>query len=306
MWFSNPVLSDLLNAQGVTDMTVNGPNSIWVDRGRGMEQVEVENSGLTTPGDVRALALSLARFARSRLDDACPIVDARLVSEGLGKDVRLHAVLSPIADINAGAYISLRTSCEEVFSLDALEQKGMLTGEQCLRLKQSVIDSENIIVSGATSSGKTTLLSALLSFAPPKRRIVSVEEAREISGRLHPGLVTLSAREANLEGQGEVSLAALLKATLRMRPDQIVLGECRGEEVREFLLALSAGYSGSITTLHAHSAGDVMKRLEMLGFTAGVPSKLVRMQVRNHIDLIVHLKNVEGVRKVVEMHEVQS
>lgn len=304
MWFSNPALDALLQADGVTDMVINGPDSIWVDRGRGMERVEVAHSGLSTPADVRALALTLARYSKTRLDDACPVVDARLESSSGIKDVRLHAVLAPVADTAAGAYISLRTLAAKNFSLDALAENGMCTPGQCARLKQSVLNSENVVISGATSSGKTTLMAALLSYAPPSRRIIAVEEARELSAQLHPGLLALSARAANSEGAGAVGLAALLKATLRMRPDQIVLGECRGEEVREFLLALSAGYAGSLTTLHAHSAEDVLARLEMLGFAAGMPSALVRAQAQSHIDLVVHLENVGGVRRVAQIYEM--
>jgi pilus assembly protein CpaF len=290
------MIEEILQNGDITDLLINGPNQVWIDRGNSLERLESSSLGLGTAADVRYLALSLARKAKARLDDAEPIVDAQLPS-----GIRLNAVISPVAPVEAGALISLRTKPRRSFSLFELEEKGMITSQQRRKLSKLVSGKKNIIISGATGAGKTTLLAALIKEISDSERIVGIEEAREISSEIHPGLVLMSARRPNSEGEGEIKLSSLLKSTLRMRPDRIVLGECRGDEVREFLLALGAGYSGSFTTIHANSAEAVRSRVETLAFMAGVYTKLTENQFDQYVDAVVHLRTLNGKRCVEEI-----
>jgi pilus assembly protein CpaF len=180
----------------------------------------------------------------------------------------------------------------------------MLTEQQRRKLQKIATSRKNVIISGATGSGKTTLLAAMICEVPANERIIGIEEAPELSSSIHPGLVLMSARQPNSEGTGEVKLAQLMKATLRMRPDRIVLGECRGDEVREFLLALGAGYSGSITTLHADCASSVRNRVETLAYMAGVYTKLAENQFDQYVDVVIHLQRTSSGRKVQEILNV--
>jgi pilus assembly protein CpaF len=285
----------------VTDILINGPGKVFVDCGNGMQEVNITSHDLSSPQDVRALALKLSQQANARLDDACPIVDAQLRN-----NVRLHAVLSPICPPECGALISLRVTPTQFYTLDKLSEMGMFDSQVKRRLKKVVAAQKNIIISGSTGSGKTTLMTALLQEVPKSERVIAIEEARELPSGISSGLVLLSAKQANSEGSGEVKLAKLLKATLRMRPDRIVLGECRGDEVREFLLCLGAGYSGSFTTIHASSARAVRDRVHALAFMAGVYSQVVQAQFDNFVDVVIHVKKTPRGRVVEEVLELDK
>lgn len=297
------LIERLCKDDSVTDILINGGDDLWIDRGKGLEKIDVSSQGISTAEDVRALALSLARRAMVRLDDVCPIADGMITDLG---NIRLNAVISPLVAKDVGALISLRKKNAKSWSLDELQVRDMLSITQMNRLKTLVKQNKNIIISGATGSGKTTLLSALLQEVPHTERIVGIEEACELSPSLHPGLVLMNARAANAEGIGEIKLASLLKSSMRMRPDRILLGECRGDEVREFLLALGSGFSGSFTTIHANSARGVRGRIETLAFMAGVYTKLTENQFDQYVDVIVHLRNVNGKRKVEEILELKT
>jgi pilus assembly protein CpaF len=292
---SNP-LDFLMELPDVTDIVVNGPRNVWIDRGLGMERVQLNKGQLETVLDVRTLALELSRIAGGRLDEASPILDAQLPG-----GARLHAVLSPIAHIETGALISLRIPSRKTPTLSDLVKSQMITGAQAKTLQKLVIKRKNIIISGATGSGKTTLLCSLISNIPKTERLICVEEAREVPSKLHEHLVFLTAKEANIENTGEVKLSELMRATLRMRPDRIILGECRGDEVKEFLMSLNTGHSGSITTIHANSAADVQDRLVTMGIFAGLQSKWIKRQFRNSIDAVIHIKRTGGKRAVQEI-----
>ncbi|MDR1447560.1 MAG: Flp pilus assembly complex ATPase component TadA [Candidatus Ancillula sp.] len=294
-------LDYLLNLENVTDVVINGPHEVFVDRGNGLEQVTLPDGFLSSSDDVRFLAMQLARNAGVRLDEASPIVDARLLS-----GVRLHAVLSPIAHVENGALISLRIPNKKVLSLEDLEDLGMFNSTMRAELDELIEDGANIIISGATGTGKTTLLSALIGAISSDQRIVCVEEAREISSNLHEHMVFLTARGPNIEGEGEVKMSQLLKATLRMRPDRIILGECRGEEVREYIMSLNTGHAGSLITLHANSAADVLNRLIQLGAYANLNSKLIKAQFKRGVHAVVHIKWINGRRVVDEIRRNSS
>lgn len=272
-------LQALLDAPDVTDVLVNGPRDVWVDRGVGLERVPVDLGSAT---QVRALAVRLAALGGQRLDDACPTVDARLPD-----GTRLHAVLEPLAE--TGAAVSLRVLRTRAFTLDELVDGSALPGQWAGLLRSLVLRRANVLVSGGTGTGKTTLLATLLSLVPDDERVVTVEEARELRPA-HPHVVHLATRRANVEGAGTVDLADLVRNALRMRPDRIVLGECRGAEVREVLMAMNTGHDGGFATLHANSVAVVPARLEALAGLAGMTREAVAAQAAGALDVVLHLR----------------
>lgn len=281
---SGASLRRLWSDPGVTDVLVNGPRDVWVDRGDGLTRVSMD------VGDVRSLAVRLAGAAGARLDDAAPIVDGRLPD-----GTRLHAVLAPIAA--QGACLSLRRHAPRALSLEDWRDGGGFGVVGLAVLAGLVAARANVVVSGGTGSGKTTLLAALLARAGPGERIVCIEEARELAPD-HPHVVHLQARGPNVQGAGAVTLSALVRAALRMRPDRLVLGECRGPEVREVLLALNTGHDGGLTTVHANTASDVPARLAALGSLAGLGPEAVAVQVVSALDAIVHVVREGPCRRV--------
>lgn len=280
-------LAPLLADPQVTDVLVNG-TSVWVDRGAGLRRSAVV---FRSVDEVRRLAQRLAAAAGRRLDDGCPYVDARL-SDG----TRLHAVLPPIAA--TGPYLSLRTFRQRPFQLAELVGRGMVPDELAELLRAVVAARLAYLVTGGTGSGKTTLLNTLLGLVPADERIVLVEDAAELRPE-HPHVVGLQARTANVEGAGTVGLGELVRQALRMRPDRLVVGECRGAEVVDLLAALNTGHEGGAGTLHANAAGDVPARLEALGLLGGLPRPALHAQVAAAIQVVVHLRRVAG-RRVVD------
>lgn len=287
-------LQPLLDTPGVTDVLVNGPQDVWVDRGRGLEPARID---LGDEARVRSLAVRLAAAGGTRLDDASPVADARLPG-----GVRLHAVLPPLA---AGCTaISLRVPRRRPFTLDELVASGTVAPALDPVLRALVARHANVLVTGATGTGKTTLLAALLALVDPGERIVVVEEASELVPD-HPHVVHLAARRANVEGVGGVALDVLVRAALRMRPDRIVLGEARGAELREVLAALTTGHEGGFATLHAGSAAQVPARLEALGALAGLDRAAVAAQAAAAFDAVLHVRRDDGVRRLVEVAAVR-
>lgn len=286
-------LQVLLDEPGVSDVLVNGPGAVWVDRGSGLERCEVD---VGDRAEVRALAVRLAAVGGQRLDDASPVVDARLPD-----GTRLHAVLPPLAV--DGPVISLRVLRRAAFPLDVLVRSGSVAPVVATVLSGLVRRRANVLVSGATGTGKTTLLAGLLALVPHEERIVCLEESGELDPD-HPHVVRLVARRPNVEGVGEVDLTRLVREALRMRPDRIVLGECRGAEVREVLAALSTGHEGSWATLHAHTAEEVPARLAALAALAGMSPATVAAQAGGALDAVVHLRRDGGRRRVAQLGEV--
>ena len=261
-------LEPLLRLDGVTDVLVNGPETVYLDRGVGLEL-----TGVRFPDDtaVRRLAQRLAAAGGRRLDDATPYADLRLPD-----GTRFHAVLAPLA--RPGTTISLRVPRRRVFTWEELVAAGSLDPPAAHLLRRIVAARLSFLVSGGTGTGKTTLLSALLSLVPPDDRMVLVEDA---SG--------LETRPANVEGAGEVTMQVLVRQALRMRPDRLVVGEVRGAEVTDLLAALNTGHEGGCGTLHANSASDVPARIEALGMAAGLPQAAVHSQLAAAVDVVVHL-----------------
>ncbi|MGN9774688.1 TadA family conjugal transfer-associated ATPase [Micromonospora sp. H33] len=271
-------LAPLLADPEVTDVLVNGVR-VWVDRGRGLEQVAVPVGSVD---DVRRLAQRLAAGAGRRLDDGSPYVDARLAD-----GTRLHAVLPPVA--TDGPYLSLRTFRQRPFTLDELVRHGTVPRPVAPVLSAVVAARLAYLVVGGTGSGKTTLLNTMLGLVPATERIVLVEDAAELHPS-HPHVVGLQARTANVEGSGAIGLTDLVRQALRMRPDRLVVGECRGPEVVDLLAALNTGHEGGAGTLHANAPSDVPARLEALGLLGGLPRPALHAQVAAALQVVLHVR----------------
>nr|WP_307038025.1 TadA family conjugal transfer-associated ATPase [Arthrobacter sp. B3I4] len=283
-------LQPLIRDPLVTDIFVNAPDSVWFDRGRGLERAPVAFVGET---QVRALAARLVAAGGRRLDDSSPCVDVRL--DG---GYRIHAVLPPIS--TAGTLLSVRIRRESVFSMDELGRGGMFGPLVRDVLERIVARRLSFLISGATGSGKTTLLATLLGLCLPGERLVLIEDASELNP-VHPHVVSLESRHTNIEGGGAVDLAELVRQALRMRPDRLVVGECRGAEVRELLMAMNTGHTGAGGTIHANTAAAVPARLTALGALAGMGADAVRLQAVSAVDAVVHLERTRQGRQVASV-----
>jgi pilus assembly protein CpaF len=277
----------LLALPGVTDVLVNGPGDVWFDRGDGMERAAVAFAGETA---VRRLAQRLVAGAGARLDDALPYADA-VLSDG----TRVHAVLPPLAEHTT---ISLRVLARRPLDLDGLTERGAMPGAIADLLRAVVAARLAFVISGGTGTGKTTLLGALLAAVPPGERVLLIEDAPELVVA-HPHVVRLVTRGTNVEGAGAVGLRELVRQALRMRPDRLVVGEFRGAEMVELLVALNTGHEGSAATLHANSAADVPARFTALGALAGLPAPAVTSLVASAVDVVVQLRRGRDGRRTV-------
>ncbi|MFD7510518.1 TadA family conjugal transfer-associated ATPase [Streptomyces sp. NPDC059853] len=287
-------LQPLLAEPEVTDVLVNGPAEVWIDRGRGLERAPVR---FPDAAAVRRLAQRLAATAGRRLDDASPWTDARLPD-----GTRMHAVLPPVA-AGGSTVLSLRVVRPRAFALADLLAAGTVPpgGDRLLR---AVLAARlSFLVTGGTGSGKSTLLATLLGLADPDERLVLVEDSAELRPD-HPHVVRLETRPANQEGAGRVGLRELVPQALRMRPDRLVVGEVRGPEVLELLYALNTGHEGCCGTLHANAAADVPARLEALASGAGLPRAALHSQLASALSLIVHVvrDRATGRRRIAEIH----
>jgi len=281
-------LESLLLRPGVTDVLVNGPNEVYVDAGGGLERTAVQ---FADDAAVRRLAQRLAAAAGRRLDDASPFVDVRL-RDG----TRFHAALAPVA--SPGTCLSLRVPARTPLSVDDLVDAGSMTPSGAALLLDIVHRRVAFLISGGTGTGKTTLLAALLSRVDPQERIVVVEDSSELRPR-HPHVVSLEARQPNVEGAGEITLQDLVRHAMRMRPDRLVVGEVRGAEVKDLLSAMNTGHEGGCATVHANGARDVPARFEALGVAAGLPREAVHAQLASAVDVVIHVRRAIGGRRQV-------
>ncbi len=291
-----PWLQGAWEVPGVTDVLVNAPDEIWIDRGLGLERWEPAVGGVpvvVSAGEVREVAVRLASLGGRRLDDASPMVDARLPDGS-----RLHAVLPPLSQ--ASAVLSLRAVRAHALGLEDMVLAGTVAPELAPVLAGLVQAHASVLVTGATGAGKTTLLATLLSAVDHRERIVIIEEAGEVSPD-HPHVVRLIERRANVDGAGAVGLDRLVREALRMRPDRIVLGECRGAELREVMLALNTGHRGGFATLHANSVRDVPSRLVALAALAGMGERAAAMHAQSAFQAVVHVQREGGRRWVAEL-----
>lgn len=279
----------------VTDLFVNGSGALYVDRGTGARPVDDWRS----PGDdaLRSLAVRIIARGGRHLDEAHPLVDVRI-----GDGIRVHAVLPPVS--TGGPLLSVRLPRTSPPTLRELRAHGAFTAGSRLeaRLRDAVAGRTNLLITGAGGSGKTTLLAALLAAAPRDERLVVIEDVAEL--RIdHPHVIGLESRQANIEGAGEIGLPRLVREALRMRPDRLVLGECRGAEIRDLLAALNTGHDGGAGTLHANSLSDVPSRLEALGALAGLDPQAIARQAVSAIGLVVHVERRSGRRRVAALGE---
>lgn len=281
-------LEELLRLPGVTDVLVNGPAAVWVDRGGGLEL-----SGVRFDSDeaVRRLAVRLAALVGRRLDDASPFVDARLPD-----GTRVHAALACVAGQTC---LSLRVPARVRFTLDEWVARGSLSASGADLLRGLVAGRAALLVSGGTGSGKTTLLATLLGEVPAAERVVIVEDSRELAPD-HPHVVHLEGRTANAERVGSVTLTDLVRNALRMRPDRLVVGEVRGAELADLLAALNTGHEGGCGTVHANSAGSVPARLEALGALGGLSRHALHAQAAAGLDAVVHVRRTRSGHRFVE------
>jgi pilus assembly protein CpaF len=281
-------LEPLLADPEVSDVLVNRPDEVWLDRGDGLEPAGV---GFRDEAAVRRLAQRLAASAGRRLDVARPTLDARLAG-----GVRLHVVLPPVSP--TGTLLSLRMARRRAFTMAELVERRTVAPGLDRVLDGLVHRRVSFLVTGGTGTGKTTLLATLLSLVPARERIVLVEDSGELAPA-HPHVVRLEARTANVEGAGAVDLRALVREALRMRPDRIVVGEVRGAEVVELLAALNTGHDGGAGTVHASAAAALPARLEALALAAGLPRAALHSQLAAGVQVVVHLERPVGGDRVV-------
>jgi len=291
-------IEPLLADESITEIMVNGPNKIYIERKGKLEKVN-----LTFESDehlMRIIDRIVSPLGR-RIDESSPYVDARLPDGS-----RVNAIIPPLA-LN-GPTLTIRKFSKTPLTIDDLIRFGSITPEAVEFLRACVIARLNIIVSGGTGSGKTTFLNILSGFIPDDERIITVENAAELQLR-QEHVVTLESRPPNIEGKGEVSIRDLVINCLRMRPDRIVVGECRGGEAPDMLQAMNTGHDGSLTTAHANSPRDTLSRLETMVLMAGMdlPVRAIREQVASAVDLIIQQSRMQdGSRKVINITEVQG
>jgi pilus assembly protein CpaF len=291
-------LEPLLAEDNITEIMVNGPKNVYIEIAG-----NIQRSNVTFEDEdhvLRVLDRIVAPLGR-RIDESSPTVDARLPDGS-----RVNAVIRPIA--LCGPTITIRKFSKRPFTVDDLIRFGTLTPEVAEFLRAAVIGRLNIVVSGGTGSGKTTLLNVLSGFIPNDERIVTIENAAELQLR-QEHVVSLESRPSNIEGRGEVSIRDLVVNSLRMRPDRIVVGECRSGEALDMLQAMNTGHEGSLTTCHSNSPRDTLSRLEVMCLMAGMelPVRAIREQVASALDLVVHEERLrDGTRKVVKITEIQG
>lgn len=290
-------LEAVLSGADVTDVCVNGPDAIYVDRGRGLEASELR---FASDADVRRLAVRLAAGCGRRLDDAQPYCDGHIRRPD-GSILRFHAVLAPTAQ--QGTCISLRVLRGNTTTLDQLEAAGSIASDCAGLLRRIVAERSSFLVVGGTGAGKTTLLSALLAAADPAERIIAIEDTVELAPA-HPHVLNLTTRGNNAEGAGMISIADLVRQALRMRPDRLVVGEIRGAEVVDLLAALNTGHDGGAGTLHANSVREVPARMEALAALGGLDRAGLHSQLAAAVDYVIVVKRRgDGTRRV---HQVAA
>lgn len=286
-------LESLVRDEEVTEIMVNGPRRIFVERAGRIHASEVVLEG---EDDVYRIIDRIIGPLGLHVDEASPYVDARLPDGS-----RVNVILPPLSLL--GPVVTIRKFRRRPYTVEELVSSGSLSRELAAFLARGVREKRNIVICGGAGTGKTTLLNAFSSCIGEEERIITLEDAAEL--RLQqPHVIPLESRPPNLEGKGEITLRDLLRNALRMRPDRIIIGEVRGPEALDLLQALNTGHKGSITTVHANSPYDAISRLETMALTAGVglPSQALREQIAQAVDILVHLeRDAEGARKVNEI-----
>lgn len=292
------MLQELIEDPDVTEIMVNGPRDIFIERSGRLTRWE---RSFSSKGKLEDVVQQIVSFCNRSVSKANPIADARLADGS-----RVNIVLDPVA-LN-GPVVTIRRFPKEPVRMRQLLEWGSISAEAAAFLQQVVKAGYNIFVSGGTGSGKTTVLNALSEYIPSDERIITIEDNAELQLDRVTNLVTLEARNANLEGEREITIRDLIKTSLRMRPDRIIVGEIRGAEAIDMLQAMNTGHDGSLSTGHANSPGDMLSRLEtMVLMGMELPLTAVRRQIASGVDLIVHLGRLrDGSRKVLEIVELDG
>lgn len=290
------VLQDILEDENVTEIMVNGPNHIFVEREGKLTQTDMK---FEHQGRLEDIAQQIASSGNRIVNESNPILDARLEDGS-----RVNIVVPPIAI--EGPVITIRKFPKEAMTMKKLIQMGAVTEEVEEFLHKLVVAKYNIFISGGTGAGKTTFLNILSNFIPHNERVITIEDSAELQIQNIDNLVRLEARNANVEGKNEVTIRDLVKSALRMRPDRIIVGEIRDSAAIDLLTAMNTGHDGSLSTGHANSPGDMLNRLETLVLMGlDIPLAAIRQQIASGIDIIVHLGRLrDKSRKVLEVTEV--
>src|SRR5438270_2583289 len=289
-------ITQLLHDDSISEVMVNGPDQVYIER---KGQLTLSDIKFASEAELIRVIREIAAFVGRRIDDESPMVDCRLPDGS-----RVNAIIPPLAI--DGASLTIRKFARDPFSVQDLISFGTLTAEAAGFLEGCVKAHFNILVAGGTGSGKTTTLNVLSSFIPDNERVVTIEDAAELQLR-QPHKVRLESRPARIDGTGRISIRDLVVNSLRMRPDRIVIGECRSGEALDMLQAMNTGHDGSLTTIHANSPRDTLARLETLALMGGVemPLHALREQISRAFDLIVHqVRLVNGQRRVTNVTEV--
>lgn len=297
--FLGPKLGGMLAMPGVTDLLVNGHGRVFVQRGdsgQNHRNLEPVPSPFEDEAELGQLAQELIARGGRHLDQANPFADVALGAES-GGGFRIHAALA--SGCNPNTHLSIRVHLNRHFGLDQLADFGMINGQQLVLLREILQRKESFLISGATGSGKTTLLRAMLAECVGER-IIALEDVAEL-GLQSANFVALQTRQSNIEGRGEISLERLVRESLRMRPDRLVVGEVRGAELMVMLQALNTGHRGAGATIHANSLADVMPRINAIARNAGVDAVSIAEQMRSAFSWIIHVDS----RKVVQIAEHQ-
>lgn len=281
-------LEELLELPNVSDVLVNGPNEVWIERDGTLESTDVT---FRSSEDIVAMVRRVIAPLGLRIDRAEPAVDARLADGS-----RLHAIIPPAAVDTP--IVAIRRFNRAFASLDGLVDAGSVAAADADRLRYAVAQRENILVAGPTGAGKTTLLNVLCAELDPSERVITIEDAAELELAGH--VVRLESRRANVEGVGDITIRDLLRHALRLRPDRIVIGEVRGPEALDMIQALSTGHRGSMSTIHANGASDALTRLETMAAMApeAVPHGALERLVDAAVDLVVYIERRDGRRLV--------
>jgi len=289
--FGFGLIEPLLSDPGVNEIMVNRFDHVFVERHGRLLPYPLRFS---SESSLRTVIDRMLQSAGKRVDESSPMADARLADGS-----RVNAVVPPIA--LHGASLTIRKFPERRIPLEGMVKQQAMSLETCEYLKQAVLNKKSILISGGTGTGKTTLLNALMSAIPLSERLITIEDTAELRLPMSMNYVSLESRPSNAEGQGQVSIRDLVRNALRMRPDRIVVGECRGAEALDMLSAMNTGHEGSMATLHANSPRDAMSRLENLVLIGqhGLPSVAIREQIASAIDLIIQLKRMRAGKRVV-------
>jgi pilus assembly protein CpaF len=289
-------ITPLLNDDSISEVMVNGPDQVYIER---KGQLVVSDVKFASDAELIRVIREIAAFVGRRIDDESPMVDCRLPDGS-----RVNAIIPPLAI--DGASLTIRKFAKDPFTVQDLVSFGTLTAEAAGFLEACVKGHFNILVAGGTGSGKTTTLNVLSSFIPDNERVVTIEDAAELQLR-QPHKVRLESRPARIDGTGRISIRDLVVNALRMRPDRIVIGECRSGEALDMLQAMNTGHDGSLTTIHANSPRDTLARLETLVLMSGVdlPQRAIREQIASAIHLIVQQSRIrDGSRRITNITEI--